>query len=83
MCDYSQITLCSRPAKQGEPLVTHHFGMGVIGLVSPDDLGVAVCVAAGCELEFLSPMEWACGALVYEGGHHLARVRRDPTERGA
>ena len=47
--------------------MTHHFGMGVIGLASPDDLGVAVCVPEGCELEFLEPMCWACGALVYKG----------------
>jgi hypothetical protein len=81
MCEFSEITLCSRPARQGETLVTHHFGMGVIGLASADDLKVAVCVPAGCELEFLSPMEWACGALVYKGGHYLSRVSHDPTER--
>jgi len=82
LCQFSQeVAVCSRPAKQGEALVTHHFGMGLIGLASPDDPSVAACVPVDCELRFEEPMPWACGALVFKGGHTLARGGGDQSTR--
>ena len=51
MCEWSQeIVVCSRLARQGELLVSHHFRLGLIGLV--DTQGQAICVAQGTELAF-------------------------------
>jgi hypothetical protein len=44
MCDYSLEIYGSRPAREAERYVTTRFQSGSIGLVSPGDCGLAVCV---------------------------------------
>jgi hypothetical protein len=80
MCQFSEEAVCSRPAVQGELLVTWHWGLGFVGLASPFNLDLAVCVPAGTELEFTEPVEMACGAIV-KGAHRLARVRYNADAR--
>ena len=52
MCDYSLMQVLSRPAKNGEKLITRNFGTGTRGFSSPDDPKIAVCVLPGTELAF-------------------------------
>ena len=53
MCDYSLASFKSRLAVQGETLNFSVFPMGSVGLVSPQDLGVAVCVPPGAWLQLV------------------------------
>ena len=52
MCDYSLHSVKSRPAKVGDKLTTHNFGMGTRGFAAAEDMNVAVCVLPGTELSF-------------------------------
>ena len=52
MCDYSLLTVKSRPAKVGDQLTTRNFGTGTRGFSASEDAGVAVCVLPGTELSF-------------------------------
>ena len=52
MCDYSLHSVKSRPAKVGDKLTTHNFGMGTSGFAASEDMNVAVCVLPGTELSF-------------------------------
>ena len=52
MCDYSLHNVKSRPAKIGDKLTTHYFGIGTRGFAAPEDASVAVCVLPGTELSF-------------------------------
>jgi hypothetical protein len=52
MCDYSLHSVKSRPAKVGDKLTTHNFGMGTRGFAASEDMNVAVCVLPGTELSF-------------------------------
>ena len=52
MCDYSLHSVKSRPAKVGDKLTTHNFGMGTRGFAASEDVNVAVCVLPGTELYF-------------------------------
>lgn len=45
MCDYSLSIYQTRPARVGETYVTHRFPTGAVGLTSPGQESVAVCVA--------------------------------------
>ncbi len=53
MCDYSLHHVRSRPAKVGDQLTTHDFGMGTRGFAASEDQNVAVCVRPGTELSFV------------------------------
>jgi hypothetical protein len=44
MCDYSLEVYGSRPAREGERLVTSRFPSGTIGLSSPEAPGTPVCL---------------------------------------
>ena len=52
MCDYSLMTVRSRPAKVGDKLTTHDFGTGTRGFAASEDATIAVCVLPGTELSF-------------------------------
>jgi len=52
MCDYSLYSVKSRPARVGDKLTTHDFGIGTRGFAAPEDMNVAVCVLPGTELSF-------------------------------
>lgn len=52
MCDYSLLTVKSRPAKVGDQLITRNFGTGTRGFSASEDASVAVCVLPGTELSF-------------------------------
>ncbi len=54
MCDYSLLTVKSRPAKVGDQLTTRNFGTGTRGFSSSEDASTAVCVLPGTELSFAS-----------------------------
>ncbi|MBU1292717.1 hypothetical protein KJ819_01470 [Patescibacteria group bacterium] len=52
MCDFSLEAMRSRPARVGDLLVTASLGEhDTIGLVSPDDPSVAVCMMPGSRLK--------------------------------
>jgi hypothetical protein len=66
MCDYSLEQVKSRPAVQGEKLITHKFGFGTAGFKSVDDNSVsgqetAVCLLPGAELAFEENVEHLWG----------------------
>ncbi|MEZ5776331.1 MAG: hypothetical protein R3D33_16970 [Hyphomicrobiaceae bacterium] len=50
MCDYSLEAYRTRPAVEGEEYVTHRFGTGSVGLVSPPDRETAICLAYDTEM---------------------------------
>lgn len=52
MCDYSLMSVQSRPAAVGDKLRTTNFGTGTRGFASIDDPTTAVCVLPGTELAF-------------------------------
>ena len=54
MCDYSLLSVRSRPAKVGDKLTTRDFGTGTHGFAAAEDTAVAVCVLPGTELAFSS-----------------------------
>jgi hypothetical protein len=58
MCDFSLLSVRSRPAKVGDKLLTRDFGTGTHGFAAADDPGLAVCVMPGTELAFAG--EVAC-----------------------
>ena len=45
MCDYSLTLYQTRPARVGETYVTHRFPSGAVGLTTPGQPDVAVCIA--------------------------------------
>ena len=57
MCDYSLHSVKSRPAKVGDKLTTHDFGIGTRGFAAPEDMNVAVCVLPGTELSFAEEVQ--------------------------
>ena len=52
MCDYSLHHVQTRPAKVGDKLTAHDFGLGTNGFAASEDASVAVCVLPGTELAF-------------------------------
>jgi hypothetical protein len=50
MCDYSLEVYGSRPAREGEKLVTSRFPSGTIGLTAPEAPGTPVCLACDTAL---------------------------------
>ena len=52
MCDYSLHHVNARPAKVGDRLTIHDFGLGTRGFAAPEDKDVAVCLLPGTELSF-------------------------------
>ena len=56
MCDYSLLSISSRPAKVGDKLTTRDFGTLTRGFAAAEDLAVAVCVLPGTELAFSGPV---------------------------
>jgi hypothetical protein len=44
MCDYSLEAYRTRPAREGERYVTTRFSTGSVGLASPGDASIPVCV---------------------------------------
>jgi len=86
MCDYSLLSVASRPAKAGDKLVTTSFPTSTTrGFAAVDEPAVAVCLLPGTELAFGEEIEWRrplfgifqkkprCGK--------LARFRQVNTER--
>lgn len=86
MCDYSLLSVASRPAKAGDKLVTTSFPTSTTrGFAAIDESAVAVCLLPGTELAFGEEIEWRrplfgifqkkprCGK--------LARFRQVNTER--
>jgi hypothetical protein len=65
MCDYSLHHVNSRPAKVGDRLTTHYFGLGTRGFAAPEDENVAVCVLPGTELSFVGKVECVPRALAW------------------
>jgi hypothetical protein len=58
MCDYSLHCVTSREARKGDRLVTTVFaGTITRGFAAPAEPNVAVCVSAGTELAFDSPVQ--------------------------
>jgi hypothetical protein len=51
MCDFSLQSVRSRAAKVGDKLVTRDFGTGTRGFADVSDLGTAVCLMPGTELD--------------------------------
>lgn len=54
MCDYSLVSVRSRPARVGDKLTTRDFGTGTRGFAAAEDKAAAVCVLPGTELAFSS-----------------------------
>ena len=54
MCDYSLVSIKSRPARLGDKLTTRDFGTGTRGFAAAEDKAAAVCVLPGTELAFSS-----------------------------
>jgi hypothetical protein len=54
MCDYSLLSVKSRPATVGDKLTTRDFGTGTRGFAAAEDRATAVCVLPGTELAFSS-----------------------------
>ena len=54
MCDYSLVSIRSRPATVGDKLTTRDFGTGTRGFAAAEDRATAVCVLPGTELAFSS-----------------------------
>lgn len=53
MCDYSLHAVKSRPARQGETIITTKFDVtSTKGMAAPDDLECAVCMKEGTEVAF-------------------------------
>ena len=52
MCDYSLHHVQTRPAKVGDKLTAHDFGLGTNGFAASEDASVAVCLLPGTELSF-------------------------------
>ena len=52
MCDYSLMSVQSRPAKVGDQLNTHKFNFYTRGFCASEDETLAVCVLPGTELSF-------------------------------
>jgi hypothetical protein len=67
MCDFSLQTARSRPAKVGDKLTTHNFGMGTRGFSAPEDADMAVCVLPGTELAFAKPVTVATSGIFFPG----------------
>jgi hypothetical protein len=80
MCEFSKNTVRTRPARQGEVLVTHHWHSGWVGVAPVNELDIAACLPPGCEVAFAEPIRWAHGGVV-KREHTLARVFHDTTER--
>lgn len=54
MCDYSLEAYRTRPAREGERYVTTRFASGSIGLASPADPSMPVCVPCDAALQLES-----------------------------
>jgi hypothetical protein len=80
MCDFSLQSIQSRPAKVGDKLTTHNFGMGTRGFAAPGDSNTAVCLLPGTELVFSMPITVATTGMIWSGelatGHTLAIFRQ-------
>jgi hypothetical protein len=50
MCDYSLEAYRSRPAREGEPYMTHRFPSGAVGFIAPGDSATAICMAYDTKL---------------------------------
>lgn len=50
MCDYSLEAYRSRPAREGERYVTTRFASGTMGLASPGDSSIPICVQCDTQL---------------------------------
>jgi hypothetical protein len=59
MCDYSLMSVRSRPAKVGDQLVTHRFNTYTRGLCAPEEGSIAVCLLPGTELSFAKEVRLA------------------------
>ena len=75
MCDYSLLSIKSRPAKVGDQLSTRDFGTGTRGFAGAEDRAVAVCVLPGTELAFSSAVTITESPLCrrLEGGNTISR----------
>ena len=86
MCDYSLLSVSSRPARAGDKLMTTSFPTSTTrGFAATNEPAVAVCLLPGTELAFEKEVEWRrpffgifqkkprCGK--------LARFRKVNTER--
>jgi hypothetical protein len=67
MCDFSLQSLQSRPAKVGDKLTTHNFGMGTRGFAAPGEPNTAVCMLPGTELAFTKPVKVATSGIFFPG----------------
>ena len=76
MCDYSQHSVRTRPAKVGEKLVTHNFGTGTRGFAAPEDCSVAVCLLPGTELAFETPVKYQTALMFRTNTGHTVAIFR-------
>ena len=80
MCDYSLQHVASRPAKNGDVLVTTRFAEGLTGGFSAvGEPNVAVCVLPGTELAFEREIERYAALPLFRArklGAQVARFRR-------
>jgi hypothetical protein len=59
MCDYSLMSVQSRPAKVGDDLTTHQFNRYTRGLCALEEGSIAVCLLPGTELSFATEVRLA------------------------
>ena len=76
MCDYSQHTVQTRPAKEGEKLVTKDFATGTRGFAAPEDCSVAVCVLPGTELAFETSVKYQTTLMFRASTGHTVAIFR-------
>ena len=78
MCDYSLELVTSRPAKEGDKLISAGFHHTVSrGFASVDDPTVAVCLLPGTELAFEDDVRCETGFVLSRSlGHKVASFRQ-------
>ena len=78
MCDYSLHHVNARPAKVGDRLTIHDFGLGTRGFAAPEDKDVAVCLLPGTELSFAGEIKCAPRTLGWDARviHHKTAIFR-------
>jgi len=82
MCDFSLQNAMSRPAKVGDKLTTHNFGIGTRGFAAQEDSAIAVCLLPGTELAFTKEVVTAALGLLWSNekasasGHETAIFRQ-------
>jgi hypothetical protein len=87
MCDYSLMSVSSRPARVADRLTTRDFGTGTRGFCAAEDSNTVVCVLPGTELSFAADIEvLSTGLFPWRGkatAHRTAIFRQINKDRPA